>query len=377
MNKVDFLVRRDDLATTELREDVCKPLIHGQIRLTIDRFALTANNISYAQAGDTLKYWTFFPAPDGFGSIPVWGFATVIESEIHEVAIGETIWGYYPMSTHVVLEPKGINSRGFIDGASHRQERHTIYNQYNRCQADAWHVDGQEDVEALLRPLFGTSWLVEDFLADQNFLEADTVLLSSASSKTAYATAVQLQHRAGIKVVGITSAANLEFCQSLGCYHQVLTYEQLHKIPEDTQCVYIDFAGNAKIRSEIHMRFKNLKYDCAVGVTHVDKQGSGKGLPGPRATFFFAPAQVAKRSSEWGGSVLMERIVADWKSFIQKVGNQHSSWLSVETHCGPKAVSEIYSKVLSGKVHPQEGHMVSLFHNVETDEAKPSAPIET
>ena len=216
MNSIDFLVRRDDLTQTELREVLWKPLSHGQIRLSIDRFALTSNNISYAQAGDLLSYWKFFPAPDGFGSIPVWGFATVVESKVDELAEGETIWGYYPMSTHVVLEPKHLTSRGFIDGASHRQEQHTIYNQYTRCQADAWHQDGQEDLEALLRPLFATSWLVDDFLADQNFFEADTILLSSASSKTAYATAVQLQHRSNIKVVGLTSAANLNFCQSLG-----------------------------------------------------------------------------------------------------------------------------------------------------------------
>ena len=360
MNSIDFLVRKDNLAKTELREVLCKPLSHGQIRLSIDRFALTSNNISYAQAGDALSYWKFFPAPDGFGSIPVWGFATVVESKVDELAVGETIWGYYPMSTHVVLEPKQLTSRGFIDGASHRQEQHTIYNQYTRCQADAWHQDGQEDLEALLRPLFATSWLVDDFLADQNFFEADTILLSSASSKTAYATAFQLQHRSNIKVAGLTSATNLNFCQSLGCYHQVLTYEQLAEIPDDTHCVYIDFAGNAKIRSDIHMRFKHLKYDCAVGVTHVDQQGSAKGLPGPRATFFFAPAQIAKRSGEWGNAVLMQRIIADWKLFIGRVTNPHAPWLSVENHLGPAAVSEIYSQVLSGKVDPRVGLMLSL-----------------
>jgi hypothetical protein len=360
MNRVDFLVRRDDLAKTELREVLCQPLSHGQIRLAIDRFAFTSNNISYAQAGETLSYWTFFPAPDGFGCIPVWGFAKVVESMVEEVAVGEIIWGYYPMSTHVDLEPKHLTSRGFIDGASHRQAQHTIYNQYTRCKADAWHVDGQENLEALLRPLFATSWLVDDFLADQSFFEADTILLSSASSKTAYATAVQLQKRAGIKVVGLTSAANLNFSQILGCYHQVLTYEHLDEIPDDTKCVYVDFAGNAKIRTDIHMRFKHLMYDCAVGVTHVDQQGSAKGLAGPRATFFFAPAQVAKRSTEWGNSVLMERIVADWKLFIQMVTNPHTPWVSVESHMGPKAVSDIYSKVLSGKVDPKVGLMLSL-----------------
>ena len=87
------------------------------------------------------------------------------------------------------------------------------------------------------------------------------------------------------------------------------------------------------------------------------------GLPGPRATFFFAPAQVAKRSSEWGNSVLMQRIVADWKSFIERVTNPHAPWLSIESHLGPNAVSEIYSKVLSGKVDPKVGLMLSLSNH--------------
>jgi hypothetical protein len=374
MNRIDFLVQKNDLAKTEFREVLCKPLSQGQIRLSIDRFAFTSNNISYAQAGDALNYWAFFPAPDGFGSIPVWGFATVMESKVDEVAIGEIIWGYYPMSTHVVLEPKQLTSRGFIDGAFHRQAQHIIYNQYTRCQADAWHEDGQENLEALLRPLFATSWLVEDFLADQNFFEAETILLSSASSKTAYATAVQLQHRANIQVVGLTSAAHQKFCQSLGCYHQVLTYQQLAEIPEDSKCLYIDFSGNAKLRSDIHMRFQHLKYDCAVGVTHFDQQGSAKGLPGPRATFFFAPAQVAKRSSEWGNSVLMQRIIADWKSFIHKVSNLHAPWLSVETHLGPAAVSEIYSQVLSGNVDPKVGLMLSLSKQKSSHLSMPQVP---
>ena len=56
----------------------------------------------------------------------------------------------------------------------------------------------------------------------------------------------------------------------------------------------------------------------------------------------------------------MGRIVADWKLFIQNVTNPHTPWVSVESHMGPKAVSDIYSKVLSGKVDPKVGLMLSL-----------------
>ena len=360
MTRLDFLVRKDALATTELREATDAPLADGRIRLAIDRFSFTANNVSYAATGDTLNYWAFFPAPEGWGRIPVWGFATVAESMHPEVAVGERIWGYYPMSTRVVLEPVRVSRHGLFDGAAHRKPLHEIYNQYTRCGVDPWHTDGWEDVEALLRPLFATSWLADDFLADKAFFGADTMLLSSASSKTAYGTAVQLRRRAGIDVVGLTSAANRAFCESLGCYSRVLTYAQLDAIAADTPCVYIDFAGNAELRSAIHTRFANLKYDCAIGATHVDQRGSAKGLPGPRVAFFFAPAQVAKRIGEWGYAALMDRMVADWKTFSRQVMSAPTPWLTVEHHRGPAAVQAIYARVLAGGGDPRVGHMLSL-----------------
>jgi hypothetical protein len=364
MNDLDFLVRKDRLTETELREVTGAPLTDGRVRLAIDRFSFTANNVSYAAAGDTLNYWAFFPAPEGWGRIPVWGFATVVESAHPDLATGERIWGYYPMSTHVVLEPERVSRHGFFDGALHRKPLFAIYNQYSRCSVDSWHTDGWEDVEALLRPLFATSWLVDDFLADQAFYGADTLLLSSASSKTAYGTAVQLRRRAGMDVVGLTSAANVAFCESLGCYSRVLTYAQLDRVAADAASVYIDFAGNADLRSAIHTRFANLKYDCAVGATHIDQRGSAKGLPGPRVAFFFAPAQAAKRIGEWGEAGLMGRIVADWKTFSRQVMSPPAPWLTIEQHRGPDAVQAIYAQVLAGGGDPRVGHMLTLARSL-------------
>ena len=65
------------------------------------------------------------------------------------------------------------------------------------ASADPFYTRDSESAQALLRPLFITSWLIDDFLADNNFFGADTMLLSSASSKTAYGTAFQLRQRAG------------------------------------------------------------------------------------------------------------------------------------------------------------------------------------
>ena len=68
---VDFEVRRDDLRTTRLIDDAARAArvpANGQALLRVDHFAFTANNITYAAAGDLLSYWNFFPARAGLGS---------------------------------------------------------------------------------------------------------------------------------------------------------------------------------------------------------------------------------------------------------------------------------------------------------------------
>lgn len=365
MTSIDFLVRKDQLSEIELREAPDIPLEEAHVRLGVEKFALTANNITYAAFGEAMNYWSFFPAETGWGRIPVWGFARVLESRHPGIQIGEKFHGYYPMSSSLVLQPTRLSPAGFMDGAEHRAPLHSVYNHYSRCGADPFHTEQTEDVQALLRPLFITSWLIDDFLADNKFFGATdggtgVMLLSSASSKTAYGTAFQLAQRDGIEFVGLTSAANLEFCRSLGCYHRVLSYDQIDQIAADSACIYIDFAGNANLRKSIHARFANLKYSSSIGGTHVKQLGGAKDLPGPRATLFFAPAQIKKRNSEWGADLLGQRLLQAWQAFIGKVCDPAAPWLIVEHHIGQEAVKAAYLSVLGGRGNPRLGHMLSL-----------------
>ena len=371
MSTLDFLVRKDELSATEIRSTPDLPLNEDEVLLRIDKFALTSNNITYAAFGEAMNYWAFFPvsAPDDvhWGRIPVWGFATVMQSLHSGVAVGERLYGYYPMSSSVVLQPSRVSPAGFSDGAAHRASLHPVYNQYLRCSADPFYTPDTEDTQALLRPLFITSWLIDDFLADNQFFGAGVapgkpavMLLSSASSKTAYGTAFQLAQREGIEVVGLTSAGNVEFCENLGCYDRVLPYDQLDQIDAQSACVYVDFAGNAELRLAIHTRFTNLKYSSSIGGTHVEQLGGAKNLPGPRATLFFAPAQIKKRSGEWGTDVLGQRLLQAWQAFVAKVSDPAGPWLVVEQHQGPDAVQAAYRQVLAGRGDPRRGHMLSL-----------------
>lgn len=370
MSTTALLVRRDHLAETRLREVDDTPLQSGEVRVRIDAFALTSNNITYAAFGEAMSYWQFFPSgEDGWGQIPVWGFASVVQSLHPGVAVGERLYGYWPMASAAVLQPGRLSPVRFTDIAPHRSELPAVYNQYFRCTADPLYTADTEDVQALLRPLFITSWLIDDFLADNDFfgVRSDAtpgvVLLSSASSKTAYGTAFQLHQRTGIEVVGLTSEANKAFCESLGCYHRVIGYDALDAIAADAPCVYVDFAGNGELRRQIHTRFTDLRYSSSIGGTHVEQlapSGSGKSLPGPRATLFFAPAQIKKRSAEWGADAFGHRMAKAWHDFTAHATGAQPPWLMAQHHDGTAAVQSAYAAVLAGQGNPRVGHILSL-----------------
>jgi uncharacterized protein DUF2855 len=61
-------VRRDDLASCELVEgELPEDLDEGEAQLLVERFALSANNVTYAALCEQLGHWRLFPAPEGWG----------------------------------------------------------------------------------------------------------------------------------------------------------------------------------------------------------------------------------------------------------------------------------------------------------------------
>jgi len=362
----EFVVERENLRNSKF---IASPLPSaaslpdGQVLMKIDTFAFTSNNVTYAAFGKAMSYWNFFPAAEGWGKIPVWGFAKVVLSRHAEVKVGERFYGYYPMSSHAVLQPTRCGEHGFTDGAEHRQPMHALYNQYLRTSTDPAYRADSEDQQVLLRPLFITSFMIDDFLADNDFFGARSVLLSSASSKTAYGLAFMLSQRGRdqCEVIGLTSAANAAFVASLGCYDKVVSYEQLASLPADTPVVYVDMAGNGQLRSSLHHHYMdNMKYSCAVGGTHWDELGGAANLPGARPALFFAPAQIKKRMADWGPGGVQKKLAQAWQQFMQPVMEQGQPWMQVRHGHGPEDVQRVYLQMLDGGTHPREGHVLTL-----------------
>jgi hypothetical protein len=351
----DLLVDRTDLRDSRLqtREIEC---VDGEAMFEIERFALTANNITYAVAGDSaLGYWKFFPAPDHWGRVPVWGFARVSISRHQDVAVGERFYGYFPMGTHLVVKPQRVGPSGFVDGAPHRAALPPVYNQYTRATGDR----REETAQMLLRPLFMTSFLLDDFLADNDFFGARRVVLSSASSKTSIGLAFELarKRKGRVTVAGLTAPANVEFVKRLGFYDEVVTYADLESLDTNVPSVFVDMAGNADVLRRVHEHFTDaLRHSCTVGATHwQDAARAAPTLPGPQPAMFFAPSHIQKRSREWGAGGLERHLAPDWRDFVA----DSPRWFEVVEHRGGAAMQRAYLDMLEGSTPPSRGILIA------------------
>jgi hypothetical protein len=305
-----------------------------------------------------LGYWRFFPAPDGWGRLPVMGFADVIQSEHPGVAEGTRCFGFYPMSRYLVIEPGAVSASQIVDGAAHREGLAPAYSQYSPIDGDGLYQRGHEDTLMLFRGLFMTSFLADDFIADQDYFGAETVLISSASSKTSIALGHQVSQGGRARAVGLTSERNLEFVRKLGCYDEVLRYDEVTSLDASRPAVFVDMAGSGDLLKAVHGHFGDqLRHSCAIGITHWDSERSSGDLPGPTPEFFFAPAQIQKRAKDWGPDGLQQRLGAAWSSF--RVFTE--GWLQVRRGAGRDAVERVYLETLEGRTEPAQGNVLSLW----------------
>ena len=359
----DFLVKKDDIQQVKFVKSELDPAVLklDQMLLEVDKFAFTTNNITYALLGDRLQYWQFFPTNEAeWGKIPVWGFGDVIHTNHDNIVAGERIYGYFPLATHLIVEPAKITDSAFYDKTIHRRELNSVYNQYIRVANDPAYGQEYEGLQALLRPLFTTSFLIDDFLADNDFFGGQTVVLSSASSKTAYGTAFSLHknrpERRTYEIIGLTSTGNIDFVEQLGFYDKVLSYEQIEEFVGIETAVFVDFTGNAELLAQIHHHYQDkLVYSCLVGFSHGGEIASGYTLPGAKPKMFFAPAQVQKRLRDWGGQEFQLQLAQAWEPFLKTV----QTLLTVQENRGAAAVTEVYHAFVMGKARPEQGYILS------------------
>ena len=294
-DSVDILeVSRADLGVTRLiRAGLTSPE-PGEVLFEVERFGLSANNVTYALLGDALRYWDLFPAAPGWGRVPVWAYLRVLASAVPGVEPGRRAFGLGPMATHVLLRPGRAGQATFTEGSAHRAGLSSVYNVY------AWAPPGppaDDDALLVLRPLFWLSFTLDDYLARRPH-PGRPVIVTSASSKAALGLAHLLTRR-GVPVTGLTSARRVAFVDGLRSYGQVLSYA------------------------------------LAAGA-------------------FSAPRHIRDLAREWGWPELERRYQAGLADFAAGAG----AWLEIVRHRGLAAATRVYREVRAGAGPSAAAHVV-------------------
>lgn len=348
-------MNRASLGETIITTHDAGSLADGEALLAIKRFSLTANNVTYGVFGDMMAYWSFFPSSkQGFGRIPVWGFAEVIESRAGGLDVGTRVYGYLPMSHTLKVQVVKLSPNGFLDVTSHRQPMAAAYNRYEIVSQTDAETEGRV---ALLKPLFMTGFLLDDWIYGEHIWGASNVIASSASSKTALAMAACLKRRGNVTVTGLTSARSKSFVEASGYYDKVVTYDDLAALigPDSA---YVDFAGDANVTRGVHEALgDSLKASIIVGGSHWDADRSSRTpMPGPKPEMFFAPTHVGRLGAAWGGQEFARAV----NNALDGFAHDSRGWLDVHENAGLKAAQTAWRRLLANDVAAKEGIVITL-----------------
>ncbi|KAJ3399669.1 hypothetical protein HDU80_007690 [Chytriomyces hyalinus] len=358
---------------SELRvSDVMAP---NSIRVRIDRFAVTANNITYVAMAQSFGYDKFFATatPKESMQMPVWGFATVVGTTAKSVPVSTRIYGYFPAASTCDLKIHSVDKYGFTVSRPQLSAEYGVYNRYSFTEGDPFYSADKENAIAVFRPLWATSFLLFDCIQTNALFGASgAVVISSASSKTSFCLA-QLLTAAGIKAIGLTSPNNRKWVESLGVYSHVVLYDDVEASVSLKQAaprgiVYVDIAGNVQLRRRVFAAVgpAHVKKSLGVGMSHFNPGQSAKlepkvaqvADPADRVEteVFFAPSWSKKRVAELGPVESVRRMLVAWKALMERVDD----WVSFKEFVGPVEAKRVYLEFLAGRSDPTVGYMVTL-----------------
>ena len=382
-------VDKNEINKTHILDSELQPLQENEIRLKINKFALTSNTVTYGKIGTQFGYFDFYPydpsastkpapASSSWGYVPAIGWASVVESKVSNIPTGGKYFGWYPMSQYCTVQATPTQN-GFRDIGKHRKENAHVYTEHIRADVDPFRdnnlignqeeEDDYDDRQAILRGLFLTSFLADEYFVDKaNYFGAKSVIIVSASSKTALGIAQRIFDKNTVvpddqrlHVIGVTSARNEAFVKSTGFYDQTVTYDSIgdDSICQNTAAVIIDMSGNWKVIQALHEHIgQNIQYSMAIGLSHHDAGVAPKSLvlPGPSPTLFFAPSEVARRLKEWGPKVFHQHSKEALTSFI----GGSKSWMEIQHVHGVSAVQREWLNAHDGNILPSVGMMASM-----------------
>lgn len=341
-------VSRDDLRRVRVLETSPAQPGPGEVLFAVERFGFSANNVTYAQLGDTQRYWDIFPAETGWGQIPAWGYLRAVASRSGEMEAGRRAFGLCPMATHVLLRPDRGDAAGFRDASIRGSAVSNVYASYFWADSDP---AGRRAGDALtvLRPVFWLSFTVDQHVAEHD-PQTSGAIITSASSKAAIGLGHLLRQR-GVAVIGLTSPQHAGFAEETSVYDKVVTYDRPGALAAlaGSRTVLIDIAGRQRLRQEIERQIAGRLTSVVVaGRTHL--------ASGDETDMFSAPEQILELSRRWGWRDLSRRFTSALTGFAES-----ATWLTIETARGIDGAARVYQRILDNDSPPAVAHIVDLL----------------
>jgi len=396
---------RKNKAQTVVLHDELPALERDEIRMSVDKVGLSANNMFYAQMGEApfLKFFAVYPVPhrQDLANVPAWGTATIIASAHADFQVGEQYRGFLHITDVVQMKAKRT-PEGFVAYGGNRDKLNKAYNGFIKVKdtkSSPFQGTGSKaDLATVAAPGALSAFLLCELMRMNAFYGGNSIVLTSASSKLSLATAFLLKAERADgtikRVVGYSSPSHVAFVRSTGSFDEVLTYDQDLPADESLKPVLIDVAGDARIYRRLQ---KRLAKGLAVGGTHSSAKSSTFAAFGPsgilklvgsmlappavgqwldkrvhpRLEMFFAPTVLTQLAARWGRSVLDEKCDAALASFVDAALENH--WITVVRAETLPAIQAEYQRIVEATVPPSEAIILSLAAGEPATEAKSSA----
>lgn len=342
-------IHRRQLAQTRVIEEAQTALAEGEVQLVVRRFALTANNVTLAMFGHSYRYWDFFPSGDPeWGRVPVWGYAEVESSAHPALSRGDALYGFLPMAQSVRLRPDRVGAKRLVDAAVHRADLPAVYQSYARVPYSE--IDAEPCLRPLLHPLALTAFLLALRVDELDPTGQRPVVFTSASSKTALATALLCRRAARgqqRRLIGLSSPQNTAFVAARALFDTADAYGAALAGVE-AGAIVIDFAGNAGHVASLATQLGSSARLLQIGMTDWRAAGASHGMP---AEVFFAPSEALRWIETWGVAEYEQRFAAAWQAILDFA----QPWIQLHEAEGAAAMVEGWSALLAGRVAPDRG----------------------
>lgn len=225
----------------------------------------------------------------------------------------------------------------------------------------------------------------EDWINSSNYRGgAKLIVISSASSKTAFCLAYRIQKRiarkeipADVKIIGLTSKGNLKFTQALGLYHDVMVYGDLDAstFPSGQKGIYVDVSGNDKLNQQmlsdygttfvaaINLGMTSLSPSTEVvsaWSTNTSLDAAPKAGPLAMEQFFMVEWLAIRRHQLSIAQITSMQLEA-WQDLMRDC----QGWVEIQRVNGGDAVQKLYDGAVKGGLGPNKGYIWSLWEGAE------------